>query len=311
MWTIAFWEPILVFTMINAIVAIGLYVAISSGQLSMAHAALMGMGAYTAAILTTNHGWPFLPAIAAGIMVGAVVGVFLATVTIKMSELVLSLATLGFGETMTVVAFNLPLTGGAKGFTGVPLWTTPPVVLLALLVALYVVWRFDGSRIGLAARAVRDSPLAAASNGIDVLRVRMLTYGLGGGIAAFAGTLSAHYTTVVNPVDMGFFFSLSFLLYVILGGSYTMWGPLVGATLLTILPQALRFSASYRFIVYGLLILLVVLLRPQGLLTRIPTGVRPRFLRRARTPAAPASEPGASTNLAGTAAGDPGHTAKE
>jgi branched-chain amino acid transport system permease protein len=278
----------------------------------MAHAALMGMGAYTAAILTTDHSWPFPLAIAAGALVGAIVGTFLASVTIKMSELVLSLATLGFGETVTVIAFNAPLTGGAKGFTGVPLLTTPPIVLIGLLLVIYIVWRYDGSRVGLAARAVRDNPLAAAAMGIDVLRVRMLTYGLGGALAAAAGTLAAHYATVVSPDDLRFFLSLGFLLYVVFGGSYSMWGPLVGAGVLTTLPQVLRFSREYRFILYGLLILFVILLRPQGLITRVPTGRRPRFLGGDRAPSAtPPAEVGATSDLAGSVPAGQRHPAKE
>ena len=147
-------------------------------------------------------------------------------------------------------------------------------MIVALVVVVYVAWRFEGSRLGVAARAVRDNPLAAAASGVNVLWVRIVTFSLGAAIAAFGGAISAHYTLVVNPADLGFFPSFYIQVYAIFGGSYTMWGALAGAGILTVMPQLLRFAASYRFALYGLLIVLVILVRPQGLLTRAPTRVR-------------------------------------
>ena len=275
MTSFAFWEPILIITMINAMLALGFYVTMSSGILSVAHAAAAGMGAYAAAVLTTNFHWPFACAVAVAILVGGAVGAGLALVTVRMNLLVSSLVTLGFGETMSVIAFNIDYLGGASSFAGIPLYTNLAVATASLLLTIYAVWRYDGSRIGLAARAVRDNPLAAAANGIDVLSTRLVAFSLGAAIAGFAGAISAHYTLVVNPADLGFFPSFYIQVYAIFGGSYTMWGPILGAGVLTLLPQLLRFAAVYRFALYGLSIVLVVLLRPQGLLTRVPTGARP------------------------------------
>jgi len=268
MTSFAFWEPILIVTMINAMLALGFYVTMSSGILSVAHAAAAGMGAYAAAVLTTNFHWPFAPAVVVAIVVGGVVGAGLALVTMRMNLLVSSLVTLGFGETMSVIAFNIDYLGGASSFSGIPLRTTLGVTTGSLLLTIYVVWRYEGARIGLAARAVRDNPLAAAANGIDVLRTRVIAFRLGAALAAFAGAISAHYSLVVNPADLGFFPSFYIQVYAIFGGSYTMWGPILGAWVLTFLPQLLRFAAVYRFALYGLSIVLVILLRPQGVLTR-------------------------------------------
>jgi branched-chain amino acid transport system permease protein len=282
--SLAFWEPILVITMINAMLALGFYVTMSTGILSVAHAAAAGLGAYAAAVLTTNFHWPFVPAIAVAIAVGGVVGAGLALVTVRMNMLVSSLVTLGFGETMSVIAFNVEYLGGAASFAGIPLFTNLRVAAASLLLVVYVVWRYDGSRLGLAARAVRDNPLAAAANGIDVRWTRLVGFSLGAAIAGLAGAISAHYTLVVNPADLGFFPSFYIQVFAIFGGSYTMWGPILGAGVLTVLPQVLRFAAVYRFALYGLSIVLVILLRPQGLLTRVPTGARRRipFLTRPR-----------------------------
>ena len=277
MTSFAFWEPILVVTMINAMLALGFYVTMSSGILSVAHAAAAGMGAYAAAVLTTNFRWPFVLALVVAIGVGGAVGAGLALVTVRMNMLVSSLVTLGFGETMSVIAYNVEYLGGAASFTGIPLYTNLGVAAASLLVVIYVVLRYDASRIGLAARAVRDNPVAAAANGIDVLWTRVVGFSLGAAIAGFAGAISAHYTLVVNHADLGFFPSFYIQVYAIFGGSYTMWGPILGAGVLTLLPQMLRFAAVYRFALYGLSIVLVILVRPQGLLTRVPRGATPMF----------------------------------
>jgi branched-chain amino acid transport system permease protein len=247
-------------------------------MLSLAHASVAGIAAYTSAVLTTNFNWPFAPAIAVGVALGAGIGLLLGLLTARMNLLVSSLVTLGFGETVSVVAYNVDYLGGANSFSGIPLYTTLPVALAAFLLTAYVVWRYSGSRLGLAAAAVRDNPLAASANGIDVRWIRALTFSLGAAIAAFAGAISAHYTLVVNPADLGFWPSFYIQVYVIFGGSYAMLGPIAGAFLLTPLTQLLRFAGPYRFAAYGLIILLVIMLRPQGLIARVPTGVQPRLL---------------------------------
>lgn len=280
MFSVSFWLPVIIVAGINAIVALGVYTTLLSGQLSVGHAAFMGLGAYTAAVLTTNFKLPFLTAILAGMLVGLVTGALLGLVTLRMSELVVGLTTIGFGETLVVLAFNIDYIGGAQSFSGIPLKTNLPVVAAALAAVVYFTWRLDRSRIGFAARAIRDSPGTAASMGIHVPRIRILTFSLGAMIAGLGGALSAHYNLVVNPSDMGFFHSLTFLIYVVVGGSYTYWGPVLGAFILTLAPEVLRIlvsisdalSLSLRIVAYGLVLALIVLVRPEGILTRTPTG---------------------------------------
>jgi branched-chain amino acid transport system permease protein len=266
-----FWTPVLITAGLNSIVALGLYITMSSGPLSVAHAALAGMGGYTGAVLTTNFGWPFPLAIAAGTALGFVTGLLLGLLIVRMNELVAGLTTLGFGETMVVVAFNIDYIGGANAFTGIPLRTTLWLVYGILVVLLFAAWRYDGSRLGFAARATRDSPVTAAAMGINVTWVKSLTFGIGAAIAGLGGVLRAHYILVQGPEDMGFFLSVGILIFVVFGGSYTFWGPLFGAMTLTILPELLRFSAKDRFIIYGVLLTVVIIVRPQGLITRTPT----------------------------------------
>jgi branched-chain amino acid transport system permease protein len=268
----ASFEPVVIFTLLNVVMALGLYITAMSGQLSMATAAIAGVGGYAAAVLTVKFGWPFLPAVALAALAGASIGSFLALVTLKMRDFILKLTTLAFGEALAVLAFNWDYIGGANSFTGIGLKTTIWTALAATALALYVAWRFDGSRLGLAARAVRDDPVAASATGISIAQMRSITFAVGGGLVGMGGAIQGHYMLVISPHDLGFFVSLNFIIFLLFGGLQTLWGPVLGAVLLTALPEMLRFTNEYRLILYGLIIVLVVLLRPDGLLTRTPTG---------------------------------------
>ncbi len=283
----AYFEPILIFTLLNVTMAMGLYITALSGQLSMATAAIAGVGAYLSAILTAKWGWPFLPAIVCAAAIGAVVGTLLALVTLRMRDFILKLTTLAFGEALSVLAFNWEYIGGANSFTGITLYTTLPQCVLAALLALYVAWRFDGSRLGFAARAVRDDPLAAGAMGVPLMRVRVITFALGSALVGIGGALQAHYLLVISPNELGFFVSLNFVIFLLFGGLQTLWGPVLGAALLTALPELLRFTSQYRLILYGLIIVLVVLVRPEGVLTRKPTGQARRLFGRILVPERP------------------------
>jgi branched-chain amino acid transport system permease protein len=283
----AYFEPVLIFTLLNVTMVLGLYITAMSGQLSMATAAIAGAGAYLSAILTAKWGWPFLPAIVLAAALGAVVGAMLALVTLRMRDFILKLTTLAFGEALAVLAFNWEYIGGANSFTGITFYTTLPQCVAAALLALYVAWRFDGSRLGFAARAVRDDPLAAGAMGVSLMRVRVITFALGSALVGIGGALQAHYLLVISPHELGFFISLNFIIFLLFGGLQTLWGPVLGATLLTALPEMLRFTSQYRLILYGLIIVLVVLLRPEGLLTRVPIGRARRLFGRTLVPERP------------------------
>jgi len=283
----ASFEPIIIFTLLNVVMALGLYITALSGQLSMATAAIAGVGGYASAVLTVKFGWPFLPAVAAAALAGATVGTLLALVTLKMRDFILKLTTLAFGEALSVLAFNWDYIGGANSFTGIGLKTTIWTALAATLIALYVAWRFDGSRLGLASRAVRDDPVAASAMGVSIAAMRSITFALGGALVGMGGAIQGHYMLVISPHDLGFFVSLNFIIFLLFGGLQTLWGPVLGAVLLTALPEMLRFTNEYRLILYGLIIVLVVLLRPDGLLTRTPTGRAVRILGYTLVPARP------------------------
>jgi branched-chain amino acid transport system permease protein len=279
----AFYEPVIIFALLNVAMTLGLYITAMSGQLSMATAAIAGVGGYASGVLTVKFGVGFIPSVVAATVLAALVGTTLAALTARMRDFILKLTTLAFGEALSVLAFNWDYIGGANSLTGltlnVGLWTC----VIGAAIAFYVAWRFDRSRLGFAARAVRDDPLAAASMGISVVRIRIITFALGGALVGMAGAMQANYVLVVGPSELGFFVSLNYVIFLLFGGMYTLSGAALGAVLLTVLPEALRFANEYRMILYGLIIVAVVLWRPEGLIRRTPTGGVPRFGFRFRT----------------------------
>ncbi len=270
----SFFEPIIIFTLINITMTLGLYVTALSGQLSMATAAIGGVGGYTAGVLAVNFGWGFIPTLVAAALAAGAVGVVLAFLTASMKDFVLKLTTLAFGEALTVVAFNTDYIGGANGFQGLPLRTGVGTCVIVALFALYIAWRFDGSRFGFAARAVRDDRDAASSMGLSVTRIRVITFALGSMLVGLGGAVQANYVLIVSPSELGFFSSINYIIYLLFGGLYTLWGPVLGAAVLTIAPEALRFAAAYRLVAYGAIIIAIVLWRPDGVLRRVCTGPR-------------------------------------
>ena len=288
MGSFGFWQPIIIFSLLNVILTSGLYITALSGQLSMATAALAGIGGYVSAVLTANFDWPFVAAILVAAVATAIVGGLLAALMVRMRDFILKLTTLAAGEALSVLAFNWDYIGGANSFTGLAPHTGLFTCVIVAAISLYVAWRFDGSRLGYGARAVRDDPLAAASMGVSVAQVRIVTFAVGSAIIGMAGAVQAHYLLVVTPSQLGFFVSLNYIIFLLFGGLQTLAGPVLGAVVLTALPEALRFANEYRLIVYGLIIVAVMLWRTDGLLGRTPLGVARRVfgvtLRSARTP---------------------------
>ncbi|HEY0920804.1 branched-chain amino acid ABC transporter permease [Devosia sp.] len=269
-------EPILIFTLLNIALTVGLYISNLSGQLSLGTAAVAGIGGYISAVLTSRLGMPFPVGLLAATAGGVVVGVGLGLMTYRMEMFVFKLVTLAFGEAVVVLAFNIDYLGGANSFTGIPLHTGMFVAFALAAGAVLVAYLIDFSALGFAARAVRDDALAASAMGISIRGVRVFTLAVSTGLIALTGAMQAHYLLVINPHDLTFFVSLSIIIFLLFGGMQTLWGAVLGATILTVLPEVLRFSNEYRLILFGVLVVAIVMLRPEGLLTRRPLKVPPR-----------------------------------
>lgn len=250
----------------NALLALSIYLTLSCGMLVIANAAFMGIGAYTSALLTMNYGAPFPLALAAGMAAPALMAFVIGKPTLRLSGVYLAMATLAFGEVVRIALLNAEsLTGGALGLNGIPQSTQGWHVALALVCTLALLWRLRRSKIGRAFEAIKEDETAAGLMGIDVGAHKMLAFVLGAAIAGLAGTLNAHLTFFIGPNEYGFDRAVDILTMAILGGINTLTGPVIGAVILTLLPEMLRSFKDFRLVVNGFILVLIVLFLPKGI----------------------------------------------
>lgn len=263
----------------NALLALSIWLTLACGQLAMANAAFMGIGAYTSSLLTMNAGAPFPLAMLAGMAAPAVVAAAIGGPTLRLSGVYLAMATLAFGEVVRIFILNTESwSGGALGLNGIPQLTQWWHIALAVIVAVVVLARMRRSKVGRAFEAIQLDETAAGLMGIDVKGVKMLAFVGGAALAGLAGTLNAHLTFFIGPNEYGFDRGVEILTMTVLGGIGGLGGPLSGAFILTLLPEALRGLHDYRLVVNGLILVLIVLFLPRGLWD--PARFR-RWLRRA------------------------------
>jgi branched-chain amino acid transport system permease protein len=250
----------------NVLLALSIYLTLSCGLLAMANAAFMGIGAYTSALLTMNYGAPFPVALAAGMAAPMVVALVMGIPTLRLSGVYLAMATLAFGEVVRIVILNTDsITGGALGLSGIPQATEWWHVLLAVVLVLALLARLRRSKLGRAFEAIKEDDTAAGLMGINVAAHKLLAFVLGGGIAGLAGTLNAHLTFFIGPNEYGFDRGVEILTMAVLGGINSLFGPTLGALILSLLPELLRSLKDYRLAVNGLILVLIVLFLPKGL----------------------------------------------
>ena len=251
---------------VNALLALSIWLTLACGLLAMANAAFMGIGAYTASLLTINAGLPFPVALAGGMSAPAVVALIIGAPTLRLSGVYLAMATLGFGEVVRVLILNAEKwTGGALGLNGIPQSTQWWHVVLALVAVLLLLWRMRRSRIGRAFEAIKEDQIAASLMGIGVMSHKMLAFVLGAAIAGLAGALNAHLTFFIGPAEYGFDRGVEILTMAILGGIGGISGPVIGAAIVTLLPELLRGFKDFRLMVNGLILVVIVLFLPKGI----------------------------------------------
>ena len=256
---------------INTIMALSLNLIIGyTGQLSIGHAAFMSLGAYCSALLTLHFNLPFIVSLLGGALFAAFFGILIGIPTLKLKGDYLAIATLGFGEIVRIVCLNLEITGGAVGLRGIPKKTTLPWVVLAVLITAFILNRIIKSRIGRALIAIREDETAADAMGINSTYYKILCFGVGAFFAGLGGGLFAHYMRFLHPKSFDFMKSIEQLCMVVLGGLGNMWGSFVGATILTVVPEMLRSVADLRLLIYGAVLILMMRVRPQGILGESP-----------------------------------------
>lgn len=221
----------------------------------------------------------FLILLIGGGLCAAVAGLIVGLPTLRLRGDYLAIATLGFGEIIRVAINNCDPLGGATGFRGMPTYTNFAWLYGAVIVSILIVWRITHSAQGRALAAVREDEIASAAVGISTTRSKVFAFIVGAFLAGVAGALWAHYTTLLHPSEYGFMRSVELVVIVTLAGLGSISGAVVAAVILTILPEALREYDQYRMILYSLLLILMMLLRPQGLL-----GMRELWPTRRHTP---------------------------
>ncbi|MGN0054960.1 MAG: branched-chain amino acid ABC transporter permease [Atopobiaceae bacterium] len=276
---------------VNIIMAASLNIATGYlGQLPLGHAGFMSIGGYSCAILFMNLMPAFglnARAVATGSpmailllvicllfggVMAAIAGLIIGIPALRLKGDYLAIITLGFAEIIRVVMLNIDsvvgfeLTGGAKGLTGIPSYTNFLNTFVIVAIVLFLIHTMMKSRHGRAILAIRDNEIAAEASGVNTTYYKTLAFVVSAFFAGIAGGLYAGCVGVMMPAKFGFMKSIEILVMVVLGGMGSMLGSVLSATVLTILPEALRAFADYRMIVYSVVLILVMIFRPQGLL---------------------------------------------
>ncbi len=290
----SYYLQVATFICISGILGLSVYLVLSTGQLTLGNAGFMLLGGYTAGLLAIRLGWPIWLTVPAGGLLAAVVAVPLGAATLRLRGVYLAIATLGFTQSLVVIANNLTITGGALGLKDIPnlaarlqrflrgvlaeaplgLTMAQFANLLVLLIsaallglAYWLIVRQGKSRVGRAFTAIRTDEVAASAMGINTTYYKVLAFAQGAFLAGVAGGMMAHLTYFIGPNDFGFSRAVEMLVFVVVGGTAVPAGPVLGAALLRALSEYLREAKDLRLIVYGGLMMLMVLVRPQGLLT--------------------------------------------
>lgn len=251
---------------INIILAASLHLIIGiTGQFSIGHAGFLAIGAYASAIITMKLGMPFPVAIVIAGLAAAVAGVIIGIPTLRLKGDYLAIATLGFGEIMRIVFLNIDYVGGASGMT-VSHLTTWPWLIACVLITIIVIVNFTNSTHGRACLSIRENEIAADAMGINTTYYKVMAFVIGAFFAGVAGALHAHNFYIIQPPNFGFLKSFDILILVVIGGLGSMSGSVIAAILLTIISTFLSNYPEVRMVIYSLVLIVMMLFRPQGLM---------------------------------------------
>lgn len=291
---IAYYNRILVLMGINITLAVSLNIINGhAGQFSLGHAGFMAVGAYFSSFLTFFYFAPYLDkvspgrqhwllqnallvvAVLAGGLLAALAGYMVGLPSLRLRGDYLAIVTLGFGEIIRVLILNIEKIGAARGFSGIPKWSNFFWVFFFCGLTVLISWRLVQSSVGRAFLAVREDQIAAEAMGVDTTRYKVKAFVIGSFLAGVAGGLFAHYMMYLNPTMFMFVRSFEVVAMVVLGGLGSISGSIIAAILLTFLPEGLRMakevlhsSKDPRMVIYSIMLIGLMLTRPQGLLGR-------------------------------------------
>lgn len=252
--------------LVTAILGYSQYIALKSGVFSLATAGFASLGAYTAALLSVRYGIPAWAGLCAAALLGALAGIALAWPLARLRGVFQAIATLAFVQiVMSIGLYWESLTGGALGLNGIPRLVEIWQLLAVAALILYLLRTLSAHQIGRAFDTIRQDETVAVSLGISVVRHQRLAFLLSGALGGLGGGLMAYRNYSLVPEDFGFPLLIAALSFVVLGGRNTLAGPLVGAAILTLLPEVARPLADYRLAFNGVLLVLVIIYWPYGI----------------------------------------------
>ncbi len=277
-----YYMRILQISAINVALAVSLNLVNGyTGQFSLGHAGFMAVGSYTAAGLTkllpeavpffaelqpaSQQIW-FLIATLLGGCAAAVCGFVVGIPSLRLRGDYLAIVTLGFGEIIRVILQSNDTLGGARGLNGIPRLTTPFACVALAVISIYICGTLVQSTYGLGFLATRDDEIAAESVGVNTTRCKVNAFVVGAFLAGLAGSLNAHLLTTINPSHFGFLKSVEIVVLVILGGMGSTYGVVIAAVVMTVGLEQLRALNDWRMVIYSLMIILFMLVRPQGVM---------------------------------------------
>ena len=265
------------------LMALGLNIVVGkSGLLDLGYVAFFAIGAYTHAILSTLYGWNAWESLPLGMIFAMISGVVLGLPALRLRGDYLAIITLGFGEIVRIVALNIEVTGGPNGIPGIP---NPPgflglefnleysrnfyyIVLVLILLTIWMIRRFTVRRPGRAWEAIRQDEDVAALMGVNTLVYKLWSFVIGAAVGGAAGVIFSSKVMVISPDMFKFEVSILILACVVFGGIGNIWGVILGAGLLAYIPERIRFLTETRQLVFGLVLIIMMNIRPDGLLPR-------------------------------------------
>ena len=253
--------------LLSVIMAYAAYMPLAIGQLNLGVAGFIVLGAYASAIASTKLGLPLLLCVLIGTSAAMLAGFLVALSVARMDGIYFSLATFAFAEVVVAMLVNIDAIGAANGYV-VPGYLGLGAIAAATAIVVVTVAFLMSTRLGLIFTAVRNDERAAAVFGVGVPTAKVLSMVIGGAFAGLAGALYGHHYSYIEAQNFNFLLSANAVLFVLLGGLQTWWGPLLGTAAITLLPEILRTSGEWRYIVFGALMVVLMVWRPEGLLTR-------------------------------------------
>ena len=258
-------QDYVVFVGVNIVLAWSVYVVLLAGSLSFANGGFMAIGAYVSGVLTVKFGVPLVVAAPIAGIAAGVIGVLVGFPALRTRGIYLMLVTVGVAVSVKAVIELIDYVGGIEGFGGM-VGTTPWHVLGLVALVGCSLALLSKSPLQRILDAVREDELSAASLGINPVYVKLTCFGAGAFLAAVAGSFYAHYLIHISPDQFGIVLSVFIVLYAVLGGTNNMWGPPIGAAIMTLIPEFVRGLEAWRPTAFGLIILVLLLIRPDGLL---------------------------------------------